>query len=72
MVKMGSFDTDYFVDLKFIKFFCNNCHNVNSAEVGDTGKPVKCYNCGEYLIVPKNRFAPSVVINDFVLQNEIY
>ena len=71
MIKMGSFDTDYFINLDFLKIFCHNCRAVITADPENHGKPVQCHSCGEYLIVPKNRFAPSVVINDFVLQNEL-
>lgn len=71
MQKTGSFDTDYFINLEYLKIFCQHCRAVISADPADHGRPIQCHSCGEYLIVPKNRFAPSVVINDFVLQDEI-
>lgn len=71
MIKMGSFDTDYHIDLQFLKIYCHHCRAVVSAPPEDSGKPVQCHSCGEYHIVPKSRFAPTVVIADFVLQNEI-
>ncbi|MCH2205384.1 MAG: protein kinase [Lentisphaerales bacterium] len=71
MIKMGSFDTDYHIDLQLLKVYCHHCKAVISAQPEDGGKPVQCHSCGEYHIVPKSRFAPSVVIADFVLQNEI-
>ncbi|MCM8528297.1 MAG: serine/threonine protein kinase, partial [Lentisphaeraceae bacterium] len=71
MVKTGSFDTDYFIDLEYIKVFCSSCRAVITADPGKSGQPVTCHSCGEYLIIPKSRFAPSIVINDFVLHEEI-
>lgn len=58
-------------DSKKIKIFCPGCQSVLKVLLEDGGLPVSCSQCGEYLIVPKERFAPSVVIGEFVIKEKL-
>ena len=65
-------DTQHFIDLQNkIKLFCNHCGQVNEAPLSHAGSPVTCADCGEYLIVPKQRYAPFIVVDDFYIIEKV-
>lgn len=47
---------------------CPNCQKYLKVSGREKGLPVPCPHCSEYILVPKNRFAPSVIIDDFIIK----
>ena len=51
-----------------ITIACEECQHIFDIELTKAGKPVSCPDCGEYMIAPKARFAPNVVVGDYILR----
>ncbi len=51
-----------------MQLFCDDCGETTAAPSAMAGRPIQCLNCKEYMIVPKTRFAPGVVVGDFILR----
>ena len=66
-----SFQTEFAIELNFIQVFCFRCKTVNTVDIIQPDKSYDCYKCDESSDLPVQRFAPSIVISDFVLQEPI-
>lgn len=59
------------VDTLYCRLACGHCNALMTVDAHARGAPVRCPECGDYMIVPKDRFGAGVVIGDFVLQREL-
>lgn len=54
-----------------MRFQCPECHGIVAIDDADFGEPVGCGHCGEVVTVPTSRFAPGVMINDFIVRDTL-
>jgi eukaryotic-like serine/threonine-protein kinase len=54
-----------------MKVQCENCFGVNAVDEADLGEYLECGHCSEAFLVPNERFAPGVVIDDYIIEKKI-
>ncbi len=54
-----------------MRFQCQSCRQIIGVDNSDLGHPVQCGHCQEVANVPQERVAPGVVINDFIILEEL-
>lgn len=54
-----------------MQFQCPKCSGVVSIDEANLGKTVSCGHCKEIVSAPESRFAPGVIINDFIIEKEV-
>ncbi|WDE96793.1 serine/threonine-protein kinase [Lentisphaera profundi] len=54
-----------------MKVQCENCFGVNAVDETDLGEYLQCGHCAEAFLVPAERFAPGVVIDDYIIEKKI-
>ena len=54
-----------------MQFQCPKCSGVVRIDAANLGKTISCGHCSEIVNAPADRFAPGVVINDFVIEREV-
>ena len=54
-----------------MQFQCPKCSGVVRMDAANLGKTVLCGHCNEVVNAPASRFAPGVIINDFLIEHEV-
>ncbi len=55
-----------------MRFICSKCNGIVEVDDTERGNPVGCGHCGKFVVVPEDRIATNIVLNnDFVLKNKL-
>lgn len=55
-----------------MRFICSKCNGIIEVENSERGNPVGCGHCGKFVVVPEDRIATNIVLNnDFVLKEKL-
>lgn len=57
---------------RYVRVACPNCASIITVDSSTAGTPVNCFECHEFLLVPKGRYGTGSVIADFVLIKHLY
>lgn len=55
----------------FVRVACEKCRTTLSADLSTPGAPLKCPECGQFVIVPREPFGPGIVVGDIIIRQQL-